>query len=324
MSSDARARTARALASLATLALFAVAIAGCKDKVPPPKPVQTPPKAVELRPGILVFTARGGIWKLDKGGQPELVLDGQYWFPVLNAEGDKIAYWEDRGGTMALFIMNLISRETMEVGEWFTLLAHGRNMNLRNAPCWHPGKDKDVLFFADGRQIWRVNGDGTGLETVYEHRDGGCYSVAVAPDGDQFAFVNVGPASQNLWTYSIEAQHAMPITDYSNQDGMVGAPAWSPLDHRIAYVFYKGEEANIRLISPQGGSKEELTKQGYTNSPQWGVLGKNLVVCSGTKNRLRWQIILMEAETGKFIDPALTDIESGAFAPSITGDWQSE
>ena len=30
------------------------------------------------------------------------------------------------------------------------------------------------VYFADGRQIWEVDADGTNLATVYEHRAGAC------------------------------------------------------------------------------------------------------------------------------------------------------
>ncbi len=290
-----------------------------KETTKQKRPRITQKKKAPLPPGVVLYTSQGKLWKLSKGEQPEVLLEGAFWFPAVNREGTRMAYWEDHGTTMKLSVMNLVSRKTLEVGEWYTLGSLGRNLNMRNAPCWHP--KKDVLYFADGTQIWQVNSDGTDLQTLYEHDAGGCYGVTVSPDLKTFAFVGVTETRQNLWTYSTVSKHARSITDYTSQQGMVGAPAWSPIEGKtIVYALYKAEQVNLWSIPANGGTAVALTKEGRTNSPHWDLLGEKLAVSSGTQNPLSWQIALVNAKDGKFLKQ-LTNAPAGAFSPSITGAW---
>ena len=299
--------------------VFAVVLAGCRSKEAPKAAPKMEKKGPALPTGTLLYTTQGGLWKLTRGASPERVLEhGTYWFPAINADVNQGACWVDLGGEMALEIVNLVSHVTVRAGQWGTLGALGRNLNLRNAPVWIPGRD--VVVFADGRQIWQVDADGGNLQTIYEHPDGGCYSVTLSPDGDRLAFVGVTDKEQNLWSYSLKTKRATPITDYTNQMGAVGAPAWSPKGDRIIFVLYKGEEANLYTVPAEGGTPNKLTKEGRTNAPAWDPTGRKLAVSSGTQNPLVWQIALVDPDTCKFLEQ-LTTAPAGAFAPSIEGAW---
>lgn len=305
--------------TVSLLAVMAVAGAGgCRSKAPPPPPPKAEKKGPALPVGTLLYTSQSALWKLTRGGGTEQVLPGTIWFPAINADVNQAACWLDLGNEMALEIVNLVSRVVVRAGQWRTLGSLGRNLNLRNAPVWVPGKD--AVLFADGRQIWQADADGGNLQTVYEHPDGGCYSVSMSPDGEKIAFVGVTDKDQNLWVYSHKTKHAQQITDYLLQKGGVGAPAWSPKGDRIIFVLYKSEEANLYSLTLDGGSPVLLTHEGRSNSPCWDPTGRRLAVSSGTQNPLVWQIALMNPEDGKFIEQ-LTNASAGAFAPSIAGAW---
>src|SRR5687767_13997124 len=125
----------------AALGLMALGAAGCGKKPAPPPPSKPVARGPAPLPGVMVFTSQGKLWRMSRGAAPEALSDRPVWFPAINAETTQAAYWEDDGGEMALVVMNLISRTSVTIGRWRTLGALGRSMNLRNAPCWIPGRD---------------------------------------------------------------------------------------------------------------------------------------------------------------------------------------
>jgi dipeptidyl aminopeptidase/acylaminoacyl peptidase len=302
----------------ACLAVAVPGLQGCGKKAPPPVAQKVEKKGPPLPPGLLVYACGGSIWKLPKGQPAEKLVGGSVWFPALKGDETLVAYWEDLGDRMAMNILNLSTKAVTRVGTWNTLGALGRNLNLRNAPVWLDAKN--VLLFADGRQIWQVEADGTNLQTIYEHADGGCYSVSPSPDGTRIAFVSVREKDQNLWTYSTLTHKAQPVTEYTNRDGAVGAPAWSPRGDPIVFVLYKSEEANLWRVLSEGGVSMQITREGRTNSPSWDPTGAKLAASSGTQNPMLWHIHLISATDGKFLEQ-LTNTSPGGFSPSIAGAW---
>ncbi len=304
---------------LTVCALVALAaMTGCRSHEPAKVDKKPEKKGPTLPIGTLLYSSQGGLWKLARGSGAEQVLAGPAWFPAINPDVNEAACWVDLGGEMALEIVNLVSRASVRAGQWKSLGSLGRNLNLRNAPAWVPGHDS--ILFADGRQIWQVDADGGNLQTVYEHPDGGCYSVTVSPAGDRLAFVGVTEKEQNLWTFSLKTRKAQALTDFTLDKGAVGGPAWSPKGDRIAFVLYKAEESNIYMMPADGGTPMMTTKEGRTNSPCWDPTGRKLAVSSGTQNPLLWQVALINPDDSKFLEQ-LTTAPAGAFAPSIAGAW---
>ncbi len=307
-------RLARILCAASAVAL----LAGCRAKEAPKPVVAHEVRGPVLPPGTLLYTSQGKLWKFRRGEPPEAVVSGAVWFPAVNSDGTLVAYWEDAGSQMRLNVLNLVSRATVRIGEWGSLGTLGRNLNLRNAPCWVPGRD--VLRFADGRQIWESEADGSNLQTLYEFPEGGCFAPTISPDGMRVAFVGSTEREQNLWVYSLQTHQAQPMTDYTAKDGSVGAPAWSPKGDRIVYVLYKAEESNIWGIPAEGGTPSSVTKEGRTNAPAWDPAGRRMAVATGTQNPFSWQIALVNVEDGKFLEQ-LTSVGAGAAAPTLTGQW---
>jgi WD40 repeat protein len=307
-------RIACALSLAAGVALFA----GCRAKEAPKAVVQQEKHGPALPTGVLLYTSQGRLWQFKRGEPPEAVATGNVWFPSVNREGNLAAYWDDGGAQMALNVLNLVSHTVVRIGAWNSLGSLGRNLNLRNAADWIIGRE--ALRFADGRQIWEVEADGTNLSTLYEHPDGACYAVSNSPDGHRVAFVSATEHDQNLWVYSLETHKAVALTDYTQRDGSVGAPAWSPKGDRIVYVLYKAEEANLWSIPAEGGTPTAMTKEGRTNAPSWDPTGRRLAVSTGTQNPFNWQIALVNGDDGKFIEQ-LTNVTAGAAAPALSGQW---
>ena len=196
---------------VAALVIAALAGWGCgggdKDKKPPKIEV----KGAELPAPAMVYTSKGQVLRYRSNETPEFLANGSAWFPALNPKGTMVAFWEDESAFMSLHILDVAGKQKIKVGQWRTLGSNGRNLNLRNSPCWHP--TLDACYFADGRQIWQVSSDGTNLQTIYEHQGGECYSVAVSPDGKNLAFVGITEKDQNLWLYSLVSKEATGITD---------------------------------------------------------------------------------------------------------------
>lgn len=308
----------RTVAACLAVAALSVPLAGCGKKAPPPVAAKPAPKGPPPAQGVMVYTSQGKLWRMAHGAAPEALTDRPVWFPAINPETTQAAYWEDEGGEMALVVMNLISRSTTLIGRWRTLGPAGRSMNLRNAPCWIPGRD--ALMFADGRQIWQVEADGSNLQTIHEPETGETYSVAVSPDGTKVAYVSVTEKDQNLWVFSLSSRQATALTEYTNRDGQVGSPAWSPTNKSIVYSLYKAEETNLWRISPDGGSPTQLTREGRAATPAWAPSGAKLVVGSAAVDAMVWQLHLINAEDGKYLEQ-LTSSPGGAYSPSIAGSW---
>jgi len=307
------------LAALTAAAGMALAVlGGCHPKEAPKAVVAHEVVGPKLPPGVLLYTSRGQLWQFRRDQPPEAVATGAVWFPAVNSDGTLAAYWEDTGSSMALTVLNLVSHTTVRIGQWNSLGSLGRNLDLRNAPCWVPGRD--LLRFADGRQIWEVEADGSNLQTLYEHPDGGCYAISNAPNGRRVAFVSATDHDQNLYVYSLDTHKATPLTDYTQRDGSVGAPAWSPKGDRIVYVLYKTEEANLWGIPAEGGTPTSITKEGRTNAPSWDPTGRRMAVSTGTQNPFNWQIALVNGDDGKFIEQ-ITSVTAGAASPAVTGQW---
>lgn len=312
----------RKSAALKVLCVSVAALAGlqgCKKKEAPKKREVVVQKKVDVKPGMLAYSAQGRIWLLEKGGQPRVFSDSISWFPTINRKGTHLAYWEDRGDYMELCVSNLASKQKVVIWRWQDPPALARNLNLHNAPCWT--EEDDNLLFADGRQIWQCRADGSNLQTIYEHAEGRCFSVAAESKGEQMVFVGISPdGAQNLWHYSMLSRECMPLTALTGMEGAIGSPAWSPKNSRVAYVVYRGDQANIWMISITGLQSTVLTKDGRSNSPAWDDNGEKIAISSGSQDPYRWQIRLISAADGKELE-RLTDSPVGAFSPSICASW---
>ena len=308
---------------LAVVFLLMLGAWGCGGKGGGPPAGPEVEQGPRLPKGTLCYNSGGRLMLMYRGENPEALLDGAIWFPAVSPDCSLVAFWEDRGEVMMLSVMNLTSRQITKIGQWATLGTLGRNMNLRNSPCWRDQRS-DKIYFADGRQIWQVDADGQNLQTVYEHASGGCYSVSVSPDANQFAFVGVNDTDQNLWIYSVLTHAAAPITEYRGNNGLVGAPAWSPKGDKIAFVLYKSDEANVWMVLAKGGGLNPITIVGRTNSPCWEPKGQLLAVSSANIDQNVWQIKFYDMFEGRILDPPLTALTSGsANSPSVAGAWTS-
>lgn len=306
-------------AGICMIAAATAGIQGCKKKEPPKKREVVVQKKAEVKAGILAYSSQGRIWIMEKGGQPQVFSDSTSWFPAINRQGTHVAYWEDHGNYMDLCVSNLASRQKVSIWRWQDPPSLARNLNLHNAPCWT--EEGEQLLFADGRQIWQSRADGSNLQTIYEHKEGRCFSVASDSKGEQMVFVGISPdGAQNLWHFSTLSRDCMSLTALTDMEGAIGAPAWSPKNSRVAYVVYRADQANIWAISVTGLQSTILTKDGQSNSPAWDDKGEKLAVSSGNKDPYRWQIRLISAADGKEMEQ-LTDSPVGAFSPSICATW---
>ena len=146
---------------VAVAVIAALAGAGCGSKDTGKKVAKVEVKGKNLPSPALVYTSKGQVYRYRANEKPEFLADGSAWFPALNPAGTMVAYWEDESAFMSVYIIDIASKQKTRIGRWQTLGANGRNLNLRNSPCWHATHDS--VFFADGRQIWQVSADGTRL-----------------------------------------------------------------------------------------------------------------------------------------------------------------
>jgi len=145
------------------------------------------------------------------------------------------------------------------------------------------------IAFASARsgapQIYLMNADGTGLQTLTKMDHGAC-QPAWSPDGSQLVFISPCPARgeffQNTYTgaslYLINAdgtnQKTLSVVPGSDYD-----PAWSPDGKRIAFTSVRDGLKEIYVLDVATDVVTRLTNStgGIENSqPAWSPLGNQI------------------------------------------------
>lgn len=104
------------------------------------------------------------------------------------------------------------------------------------------------------------------------------YEAAFSRDGKQVAYVDA--LDQTLWIGRADGSEKVQLTYPPDQ---IALPRWSPDGKQIAYLSHQmGKPWKVFLITPQGGSSEELLPEDTTEGdPTWSADGTRIAFSHG-------------------------------------------
>jgi Tol biopolymer transport system component/tRNA A-37 threonylcarbamoyl transferase component Bud32 len=225
---------------------------------------------IKFRPGV-----NSDVWVVDaEGANPhQLTSDPAIdYFPSWLPGGERVAFQSNRGGSWALWSVELTGREApfgRELGDldvprlspdgtqvlfqsnrggatnvWTVPIGGGPprqitfDAELMGFGCWSP--DGRLLAVeakrGDDQQIAVVPSQGGPTRQLTSGR-GQNWLHSFSPDGDKIAFAGLRSGSWNLFWISVSSGEEKQLTRYSKPSASVRYPAWSPRGDRIVYEY---------------------------------------------------------------------------------------
>ncbi len=247
--------------------------------------------------GFISLTLRDPTWRLQifaiapDGSRKQLTFEGDNGRPDWSPGGTEIAFASIRNGKSWVAVM-------AADGSNQKLLAEGKS------PDWSPD-GKQIAFSRSDGQITVMNADGTNIRQV-THSATFKSGPSWSPDGRQMVFILVkNPGSKTdpqpqigIMNSDGTNERILTTEDRSNvcigPDGResflatahdANAPAWSPVDNRIA--IWSGIErryGQIWVINSDGTGSKQLTKEcsrRNNDDPSWSSDGKKILFSTG-------------------------------------------
>jgi Tol biopolymer transport system component len=160
----------------------------------------------------------------------------------------------------------------------------------------------------------KLAGGGTGME-LWNGRNGRAVGgVAIAPDGQRFAFVVQRSGVAHLYVMNIDGTGTRRLGDGMDVRGM---PSWSPDGQWLAVAVNQNGEPHLFKISLSGAPSAALVK-GYATDPTWAPSGRFLVY-SGADVGTTFSVKAVTADGAPHPLPSIT-LTRGARRLAFSGD----
>jgi len=282
--------------------------------------------------GLIALTLRDAAMRLqiftilpDGTSQKQLTFEGDNGRPEWSPDGTKIVFASIRDGKPLVGVM-------AADGSSQKMLTTGK------APCW--SRDGRRIAFARDGQIWVMDADGSNIRQI-TNSDTVKSGPSWSPDDKQLIFILTrNPGSQT----DPQPQIGIMNSDGTNErilttqqrsnlcrqpDGSetflatahdTNAPAWSPVDNRIA--FWSGIERHygeVWIMNADGSGTTQVTKEctrRNNDDPSWSPDGKKILFSTGRSGRNELWIINPDG-TG---ERKISDIEAYPFPGRAS--WQ--
>jgi TolB protein len=295
----------------------------------PSQPEHSEPKiALTLRDQndkLQIFTINS-----DGTNRKQLTFEGDNGRPDWSPDGRRITFNARRDGKFWVAVMD----------------ADGLNQQLLvegAAPDWAPDGKQIAFSRPDDKQIpqiWVINADGRNLKQITQSNTAKI-GPSWSPDGKQMVFILPrNPLSQTdpqpeIGIMNSDGTNERILTTADrinvrvNPDGSTtlceiandaNAPAWSPVDNRIA--FWSGIEnqyGQIWVINPDGTGSKQLTEDcSHRNSddPSWSPDGKKILFSTGRSGKNELWVMDADGENERKI----SDIDAVPFPGRAS--WQ--
>ena len=175
--------------------------------------------------------------------------------PVLSPDGTKIAFYSDRDGTGAIWVMNADGTNPVK-------LTSG-NGDIQ--PAFSP--DGSKIVFSSFRldieadlperttDLWVMNADGTGQAVLF-NGELGASNARFSPDGSRIVF----GYGWHIWIMDADGANQEQLT--TQESNM--APSFSPDGTKVVYASdvngeFSGADFNVWVMNPDGTAKVQLT-----------------------------------------------------------------
>ena len=252
--------------------------------------------------GVIAFTLRDQAGRLqiftetlDGSQQKQLTSLGDNGRPDWSPDGSKITFGSTRNGDSWVGVMDAD-------GSNQKMLAEG------NAPDWAPDGVR-IAFSRNDGQIWVMNADGSNVRQI-THSGTVKAGPSWSPDGNQMVFIEItNPTSPTdpqpeigIMNSDGTNERILTTEDRNNvcqePDGSevflatannANAPAWSPVDNRIAmWSGIENQYGQIWIINSDGTGSTQLTKEcsrRNNDDPSWSPDGNKILFSTGRSGR---------------------------------------
>jgi TolB protein len=186
----------------------------------------------------------------------------------------KVAFVSDRDGNKEIYIMDYDGANQ-------TRLTFNKIDDI--SPAWSP--DGKMIAYTSYQSLVA----GLYILQIYEGRRiavsvrGGNFSPCWSPDGKKLAFMSTMDGNSEIYTADIDEDSlkrgAFRIKRLTFNNGIDGAPTWSPTGRQLAFVSDRGGTPQIYTMDAEGSNVVRVSFGGSTHhdSPAWSPAGDRIV-----------------------------------------------
>ena len=243
-----------------------------------------PVSANPLSSEKIVFSSnRDGNWEVymmnpDGSRQERLTYDRAVdCDPVISPRGDQILFNSNRRGTRDLYLMDVNGRNVRPL--------FGFTEAYRTHPTWSP--DGERIAYSqralDGINIHTARADGTSVKLIVHLENAHSGYPTWSSDGTEIAFVvadEIHWASHQIRFINLETRKQETL--FPDDFPRMFQPTWSPVENRIAFVWFSPAEKRQSLfIVNRDGSYLRRIESFVANTPAWSPSGDELIYAEG-------------------------------------------
>ena len=191
---------------------------------------------------VLVFVALSVLVATPNGLRGEIDPEYKNYAPVFSPDGERIAFYGNRGGNWDIFIINSNGHDLFRVTD---------EPGYDGEPSWSPDGSK-IVFTSDrdgDTEIYTMAIDGAAL-TQITHNDRGDGDPIWSPSGDRIVFVTQIEDRWLVHAMRPDGTNQVPLSEIAAQ----GRLRWSPDGAEITYAVDVEGQAGIPRMAADGRS----------------------------------------------------------------------